>query len=93
MKLITAPAAALALAALAGCTPPVRECTTTPVVVDAPVAVRAPIPGDLTAKPDQRMCAVEAPIVGGIRRQRVEACAELAKCAAQLEAIKATQGD
>lgn len=95
MKLITAPAAGLVCIMLMGasCTRTVRECTTTPVTVEVPVPVRVLFPPELTEAPDQSMCGAEIPVVGVIRTQRRQACAELEKCAARLEVIREPQGD
>jgi hypothetical protein len=63
--------------ALTGCRWGVRECPTTPVVVEVPVPVREPIPPALTAPLDDSMCEVEGPTVGDVRQQRARACSEV----------------
>ena len=72
--------AAFALAALpviAGCSRHARTCPTTPIVFDAPIAVRSPVPDYLTAPLDVSMCAREGPTVGDVREQRARACSAL----------------
>lgn len=70
----------------------VRECPSTPVVVEVPVPVRAAVPAKLTASPDLRMCkpggGIAGEIVGDIRRNGAAACAELVKCDARARELR-----
>lgn len=78
---------------LAGCTrDQVRECPTTPVVVEVPVPVRTPVPAELSVSPDLRMCkptgGIVGELVGEIRENAAAACAELVKCDARAKELR-----
>lgn len=74
--------------ALTGCRWGARECASTPVIVEVPVAVREPIPAELTAPLDDSACAVEGPTVGDVRRQRAQACAAVEIGNARLQQLR-----
>lgn len=73
---------------LIGCRWGARECASTPVIVEVPVAVREPIPAPLTVPMDATPCDVEGPTVRDVRHQRAAACASIQKGNARFRELR-----